>query len=131
MNATAKVSLQSDDVKYIQEKARLLRIHSLRATTAAGSGHPTSCLSAAELVAATFFHAMKFDVADPNAISERSVRFVQGTCGAGALCGAGGSRSVSGFKIDDPAHVEQRIGRTSDAADSGRGCGDGIAWGRD
>ena len=74
MNATAKVSLQSDDVKYIQEKARLLRIHSLRATTAAGSGHPTSCLSAAELVAATFFHAMKFDVADPNSIT--SDRFV-------------------------------------------------------
>ena len=69
MSATAKVSLQSDDVKYIQEKARLLRIHSLRATTAAGSGHPTSCLSAAELVAATFFHAMKFDPANPNAIS--------------------------------------------------------------
>lgn len=69
MSATAKVSLQSDDVKYIQEKARLLRIHSLRATTAAGSGHPTSCLSAAEIVAATFFHAMKFDPANPNAIS--------------------------------------------------------------
>ena len=69
MSATAKISLQSDDVKYIQEKARLLRIHSLRATTAAGSGHPTSCLSAAELVAATFFHAMKFDPANPNAIA--------------------------------------------------------------
>jgi transketolase len=69
MSAMAKVSLQSDDVKYIQEKARLLRIHSLRATTAAASGHPTSCLSAAELVAATFFHSMKFDPANPNAVS--------------------------------------------------------------
>src|ERR1017187_3607252 len=68
MSATPKSSLQSDEVKMIQEKARLLRIHSLRATTAAGSGHPTSCLSAAELVAATFFHAMKFDPANPNAI---------------------------------------------------------------
>src|ERR1700691_1058531 len=68
MSATPKSSLQSDEVKMIQEKARLLRIHSLRATTAAGSGHPTSCLSAAELVAATFFHAMKFDPSNPNAI---------------------------------------------------------------
>jgi len=68
MSATPKSSLQSDEVKLIQEKARLLRIHSLRATTAAASGHPTSCLSAAELVAATFFHAMKFDPANPNAI---------------------------------------------------------------
>ena len=48
-------------LEMLQKKARLLRIHSLRMTTAAGSGHPTSCLSAAELVAATFFHAMKFD----------------------------------------------------------------------
>ncbi len=51
----------------IREKARLLRIHSMRATTAAGSGHPTSCLSAAELVAGVFFHAMKFDPKNPNA----------------------------------------------------------------
>src|SRR5688572_14302684 len=48
-------------VEQLREKARLLRIHSLRMTTAAGSGHPTSCLSAAELVTASFFHAMKFD----------------------------------------------------------------------
>jgi transketolase len=53
----------------VREKARLLRIHSIRATTAAGSGHPTSCLSCAELVAATFFHAMRFDPAHANAIS--------------------------------------------------------------
>src|SRR5882724_3573570 len=74
MSATPKSSLQNDEVKMVQEKARLLRIHSLRATTAAGSGHPTSCLSAAELVAATFFHAMKFDPKNPNAIT--SDRFV-------------------------------------------------------
>ncbi len=50
----------------IREKARRLRIESMMATTAAGSGHPTSCLSAAELVAATFFHAMRFDPSKPN-----------------------------------------------------------------
>ncbi len=53
----------------LRDKARLLRIHSMRMTTAAGSGHPTSCLSAAELMAATFFHAMRFDPANPNALS--------------------------------------------------------------
>ena len=58
----------------LREKARRLRIHSLRMTTAAGSGHPTSCLSAAELVAATFFHAMRFDRANPNSLA--SDRFV-------------------------------------------------------
>jgi len=52
----------------LKEKARLLRIHSMRATTAAGSGHPTSCLSAAEIMAAVFFHAMKFDPKNANAV---------------------------------------------------------------
>src|SRR4029078_5145044 len=31
----------------------------------AGSGHPTSCLSAAEIVAALFFAEMRFDPQDP------------------------------------------------------------------
>lgn len=68
MSATPQSSMQTDEVKMIQEKARLLRIHSMRMTTAVGSGHPTSCLSAAELMAAVFFHAMKFDPKNPNAI---------------------------------------------------------------
>jgi transketolase len=62
------------DVQAILEKARLLRIHSLRMTTAAGSGHPTSCLSAADLVACLFFHVMHIDRRNPN--SPESDRFV-------------------------------------------------------
>jgi transketolase len=53
----------------LRDKARRLRIHSMRMTTAAGSGHPTSCLSAAELMATTFFYAMRFDPANPNALA--------------------------------------------------------------
>jgi len=45
--------------------AKRLRIHSLRATTEAGSGHPTTCLSAADLTSAIFFHAMRFDPKNP------------------------------------------------------------------
>jgi transketolase len=62
------------NIELIREKARLLRIHSMRMTTQAGSGHPTSCLSAAEIVAALFFHAMRFEKAKPN--SATSDRFV-------------------------------------------------------
>ncbi|MGC1951709.1 MAG: hypothetical protein WA970_03880 [Gammaproteobacteria bacterium] len=36
-------------------------------TTAAGSGHPTSCLSCADIVAALFFHVMRWDPRDPGA----------------------------------------------------------------
>ena len=66
MTVSTSGLVSSAILEKIREKARLLRIHSMRTTTAAGSGHPTSCLSAAELVAATFFHAMKFDPAKPN-----------------------------------------------------------------
>jgi transketolase len=45
--------------------AHQLRIHSIAATTAAGSGHPTSCASAADLVAALFFAQMRYDPKNP------------------------------------------------------------------
>lgn len=46
----------------LRELAQRLRRNSVRMTTEAGSGHPTSCLSAADLVAAVFFHALRYDV---------------------------------------------------------------------
>ena len=45
--------------------ANQLRIHSIVSTTAAGSGHPTSCCSAADLVAALFFGHMRYDPRNP------------------------------------------------------------------
>ena len=50
----------------LKEKGRRLRIHSLKATTEAGSGHPSSCLSAADLMSVVFFHKMRFDPTDPH-----------------------------------------------------------------
>ncbi len=54
-------------LKSLQDVATRLRIHSIRATTAAGSGHPTSCCSAAEIVAALFFGVMRFNPKRPAA----------------------------------------------------------------
>jgi transketolase len=45
--------------------ATQLRIDSVLSTSEAGSGHPTSCLSAAEIVAALFFGEMRFDPKNP------------------------------------------------------------------
>jgi transketolase len=45
--------------------ATRLRIDSIKSTSEAASGHPTSCCSAADLVAAIFFAQMRFDPADP------------------------------------------------------------------
>jgi transketolase len=46
--------------------ATRLRIDSVRSTSAAGSGHPSTCCSAAELVAAVFFAEMRYDPRDPH-----------------------------------------------------------------
>ena len=45
--------------------AARLRLESIRATTASASGHPTSCMSSAELMAALFFADMRFDPQHP------------------------------------------------------------------
>jgi transketolase len=52
-------------VSALKNVATRLRIDSLRSTTEAGSGHPTSCFSAAEIMAAVFFAEMRFDPKDP------------------------------------------------------------------
>ncbi|KAM4048619.1 transketolase-like [Anomaloglossus baeobatrachus] len=49
----------------LKDTANRLRIQSIRATTAAGSGHPSSCCSAAEIMSVLFFHTMKFKPHDP------------------------------------------------------------------
>jgi transketolase len=55
----------SSRVSALQNIATRLRIDSVRATTEAGSGHPTSCCSAADLVAAIFFSEMRYDPRSP------------------------------------------------------------------
>ena len=74
MSATTATGPSAATIDAIKEKAKRLSILSMMATTTAGSGHPTSCMSAAELVAGTFFYAMKFD--PKNANSPDGDRFV-------------------------------------------------------
>jgi len=54
------------DIESLKGIANQLRIHSINATTAAGSGHPTSCCSAADIVAALFFGHMRYDAKNPH-----------------------------------------------------------------
>jgi len=74
MSATPAAAPSTATIDAIKEKARRLSILSMMATTAAGSGHPTSCMSAAEMMAGVFFYAMKFDPKNPN--SNDGDRFV-------------------------------------------------------
>src|SRR5258707_9576325 len=54
------------DTDLLKGIANQLRLHSVAATTAAGSGHPSSCCSAADIVAALFFAHMRFDPKNPH-----------------------------------------------------------------
>ncbi len=51
----------STDITRLKQIADRLRAHSLRSTSIAGSGHPTTCMSAADVLAALFFEVMHFD----------------------------------------------------------------------
>ncbi len=54
------------DKKMALEKiAQRLRIHAFKMTTKAGSGHPTTCSSMAELAACLFFDEMRYNTLDP------------------------------------------------------------------
>jgi transketolase len=50
----------------LKNMAEQLRIDSIESTTAAGSGHPTSCCSMAEITSVLFFDEMHYDVSDPH-----------------------------------------------------------------
>ncbi len=51
----------------LQAMATKLRCETIRMTTEAGSGHPTSCMSCADIIAALFFHEMRWDPSQPKA----------------------------------------------------------------
>jgi len=52
------------DKEQLQNIANILRRDVLEMTTKAGSGHPTSCLSCAEIMSVLFFEEMKWDTKD-------------------------------------------------------------------
>ncbi|XP_066565941.1 transketolase-like protein 2 [Amia ocellicauda] len=58
----------------LRDTANKLRIHSVKATCASNSGHPSSCCSAADIMSVLFFHTMKYKAADPrNAHNDRFI----------------------------------------------------------
>ena len=67
-------SSRSSLITTLQSMAARLRIESVRATSEAGSGHPSSCCSAADIVAALFFGHMRFDPTNPQ--HEDNDRFI-------------------------------------------------------
>jgi transketolase len=67
-------TLSHEQLSALRNAATHLRIESVRATSAAGSGHPSSCCSAADIVSTLFFSVMRYDPKNPKA--PNSDRFV-------------------------------------------------------
>ncbi len=63
-NLTRVLMDRASLIPALKNVATRLRIDSIRATSEAGSGHPTSCCSMADVMAALFFAEMRFDPAD-------------------------------------------------------------------
>src|SRR5262245_50197665 len=70
----ASPSLAPEVITALHNKATKLRIDSVESTTEAGSGHPSSCCSAADIMATLFFAVMRYDPQNPKA--PNSDRFV-------------------------------------------------------
>src|ERR1700752_396015 len=78
MSATSPAGPSSSTIAAIREKARRLSIYSMMSSTAAVSGHLTSCMSATELVAVVFFYTMKNDTKNPNSPDGERVVLTKG-----------------------------------------------------
>lgn len=62
------------NLQALEDIANLLRVHSINATNASKSGHPTSCASMAEILSVLFFDTMKYSLEDPrNGANDRFV----------------------------------------------------------
>ena len=57
--------MSAPSIAALQDVATQLRIDSVASTSKAGSGHPTTCLSAADIIAVLFFSEMHFDPKHP------------------------------------------------------------------
>jgi transketolase len=66
------------DLTAARELSRQLRVDSIRATTAAGSGHPTSSLSAADLMAVLALGHLRLDPLDPRQPANDHLIFSKG-----------------------------------------------------
>src|SRR6478736_2723117 len=61
-----------------KELAAQLRVDSIRCTTAAGSGHPTSGMSAADLMAVLLAKYLRFDWGNPHLATNDRLVFSKG-----------------------------------------------------
>ncbi len=72
--------MTSPDFATIAELARQLRVDAIRCSTEAGSGHPTSSLSAADLIAVLATRHLRYDWEHPERATNDHLVFSKGHC---------------------------------------------------
>src|SRR5256886_7315926 len=82
--ATATGGLTARDLEFLRELGQQLRVDSVRSSTAAGSGHPTSSMSAADLIAVLIARHLAYDWQHPDQPANDHLIFSKGH--ASPLC---------------------------------------------
>ncbi len=81
---TATETLASTDLEFARQLGQQLRVDSIRCSTAAGSGHPTSSMSAADLIAVLISRHLQYDWSKPKEPNNDHLIFSKGH--ASPLC---------------------------------------------
>src|SRR5947207_1682216 len=76
--APSREAFMADQLTAWKELAAQLRVDSIRCTTAAGSGHPTSSLSAADLMAVLLAKYLRYDWSNPHLPNNDRLIFSKG-----------------------------------------------------
>src|SRR5215469_3388380 len=76
--ATATPGLTAQDTRSLHELGQQLRVDSIRCSTAAGSGHPTSSMSAADLIAVLLTRHLVYDWQRPDEPNNDHLIFSKG-----------------------------------------------------
>ena len=71
-------TVAADDFDAIRELGKQLRVDSIRSSTAAGTGHPTSSMSAADLMAVLLARHLKYDWDQPKQATNDHLIFSKG-----------------------------------------------------
>src|SRR4051812_33921266 len=74
----ARSTLTTSDLATLGQLARQLRVDSIRASTSAGSGHPTSSMSAADVLAVLVARHLRYDWDQPGADGNDHLIFSKG-----------------------------------------------------
>jgi len=78
-------TLEQVALQNLQDKATRLRIDSVRSTTEARSGHPTSCASAAEIMSVLFYSLTRYDSRKSIHLINRKLNWARAWLGRSSL----------------------------------------------